>query len=59
MVNRVWTEGVLLHGIIDGYSRLITFIIQWPINNKLDTAFTLSEQALEMYGLPSRARTDK
>ena len=49
----------VLHSIIDGYSRLITSIIQCSINNNLDTAFSLSKQALEIYGLPSRVWTDK
>ena len=48
----------MLHGAIDGYSRLITFL-QYSANNKAETAVSLFEQALEIYGLPSRVRTDK
>ena len=50
--------GFVLHGVIDGYSRLITFL-QCSTNNKAETAVSLFEQALEIYGLPSRVRTDK
>ena len=50
--------GFVLHGAIDGYSRLITFL-QCSTNNKAETAVSLFEQALEIYGLPSRVRTDK
>ena len=48
----------MLHGAIDGYSRLITFL-QCSTNNKAETAVSLFEQALEIYGVPSRVRTDK
>ena len=48
----------MLHGAIDGYSRLITFL-QCSPNKKAETAVSLFEQALEIYGLPSRVRTDK
>ena len=43
---------------IDGFSRLITFL-QYSTNNKAETAASLFEQALEIYGVPSRVRTDK
>ena len=50
--------GFVLHGVIDGYSRLITFL-QCSTNNKSKTAVSLFKQALEIYGVPSRVRTDK
>ena len=50
--------GFVLHGAIDGYSRLITFL-QCSTNNKAETAASLFEQALEIYGVSSRVRTDK
>ena len=50
--------GFVLHGAIDGHSRLITFL-QCSTNNKAETAISLFEQALEIYGVPSRVRTDK
>ena len=48
--------GFVLHEAIDRYSRLITFS-QCSTNNK--PAVSLFEQALEIYGVPSRVRTGK
>ena len=48
----------MLHGAKDGYSQLITFL-QCSANNKTETAVSLFEQVLEIYGAPSRVRTDK
>ena len=50
--------GFVLHGAIDGYSRLITFL-QCSTNNKAENAVSLFEQTLEIYGLPARVMTDK
>ena len=45
--------GFALHGVIDGYSRLIIFL-QCSANNKAETAASLFEQTLEISGAPSR-----
>ena len=47
-----------LHGEIDRYSRLITFLL-CSTNNKAETTASLFEQTLKTYGVPSRARTNK
>lgn len=47
----------VIHGCIDGYSRLITYI-HCSINNLADTVLQLFLQAVEKHGLPSRVRSD-
>ena len=49
--------GFVLHGAIDGFSRLITFL-QCSTNNKKETVANLFTTAIEQYGTPSRIRTD-
>ena len=48
----------MLHRAIEGYFRLITYL-QCSTNNKVEIAVSFFEQALEIYGVPSRVRTDK
>ena len=48
----------VLHGAIDGYFRLIT-LLECSTNIKVETAIRLFEQDIEIYGVPSRIRTDK
>ena len=48
----------VLHGAIDGYFRLIT-LLECSRNIKVETAIRLFEQDIEIYGVPSRIRTDK
>lgn len=48
----------MIHGAIDGYSRLITFL-RCSTNNKAETVAELFNNAAERYGTPSRVRTDK
>ena len=48
----------MIHGAVDDYFRLITFV-QWSANNKAMTASTLFEYPLETYDLLSTVRTDK
>jgi len=50
--------GFVIHGCIDGYSRLITFL-KCSCNNKKETVGNLFEEAINGYGTPSRIRTDK
>ena len=48
----------MIHGGIDGYSRLIMFLIA-ATNNRADTALSAFLQGVRAYGLPSRVRTDR
>lgn len=49
--------GFVIHGSIDGFSRLITFL-KCSTNNQAVTVLQLFQRAVEDYGLPSRVRTD-
>ena len=49
---------IVIHGGIDGYSRMIVFL-QAATNNKASTVFQWFQSAVQTYGLPSRVRTDK
>ena len=46
-----------MHGGIDGYSRLIVFL-NASSNNKAQTVSTNFQEAVRIYGLPSRVRSD-
>ena len=48
----------MIHGGIDGYSRMIVFLKANP-NNTAATVFDVFVRAVERFGLPSRVRTDK
>lgn len=48
---------IVIHGGIDGYSRLIVFL-RASNNNRADTVLKLFEEAVERHGLPSRVRSD-
>ena len=50
---------LVIHGSIDGYSRLITFLHCYGYNNRASTVFPLFRTACDEYGIPSRVRTDK
>ena len=50
--------GFVIHGAIDGFSRLIVYL-HCSNNNRRDTVLNLFNEALEQYGVPSRIRTDK
>ena len=50
--------GFVIHGAIDGFSRLIVYL-HCSTNNRSNTVLNLFNEALEQYGVPSRIRTDK
>lgn len=49
---------IVVHGGIDGFSRLITYL-HCSTNNQADTVFTLFQEAIAKYGVPSRVRSDR
>ena len=50
--------GIVIHGGIDGYSRLITYL-RASTNNSAPTVLSAFTSAVEEYGLPSRIRIDR
>ncbi|XP_044183537.1 uncharacterized protein LOC122964112 [Acropora millepora] len=51
------TWGFVIHGCIDGYSRVICFL-KCSTNNRKETVEGLFLQSVEKYSWPSRVRTD-
>ena len=49
--------GIVIHGFIDGYSRLIVGL-RASDNNTADTVLELFLDAARVYGVPSRMRGD-
>lgn len=49
---------IVIHGSIDGYSRLITYL-QASTNNSSESVLRAFLKAIDEFGLPSRIRTDK
>ena len=49
---------IVIHGGIDGYSRLPVFL-KAADNNRADTVLSAFVDAVEKYGLPQRVRSDK
>ena len=50
--------GIVIHGGIDGYSRLVAYLVV-ATNNRAETAFRAFQTGVEEYGVPSSVRTDK
>ncbi|XP_014670828.1 PREDICTED: uncharacterized protein LOC106811640 [Priapulus caudatus] len=48
---------IVIHGAVDGYSRLITFM-KASTNNRATTVQTNFKEAVDQYGIPSRIRCD-
>ena len=49
---------IVTHGAIDGYSRLVVFL-HASNNNQASTVYGHFINAIRVYGLPSRIRTDQ
>ena len=49
---------IVIHGGIDGYSRLIVSL-RASSNNKANTVLILFQEAVRLYNLPSRVRSDQ
>ena len=49
---------IVIHGAIDGHSRLVVFL-QASNNNRASTVYEYFISAIRAYGLPSRIRTDQ
>jgi hypothetical protein len=49
---------IVIHGGIDGYSRVIVYL-RASTNNKANTVLDLFQEAVSLYNLPSRVRSDQ
>ena len=50
--------GFVIHGAIDGFSRLIVYL-KCATNNTAETVHNNFAAAIDTYGIPSRIRTDR
>ena len=48
---------IVIHGGIDGYSRMVTFMVASD-NNRAETMYAAFRRGIECYGWPSRVRAD-
>lgn len=51
-------HGFVIHGFVDGYSRLIT-ALQVSCDNRAETVLEVFSSGVSQYGLPSRVRGDR
>lgn len=49
---------MVVHGGIDGYSRIVVYL-RCSTNNRADTVFSCFTEAIINYGIPSRIRSDR
>lgn len=49
---------MVVHGAVDGYSRLILYL-KCANNNRAETVMTAFSEAVQFYGIPSRVRADR
>lgn len=49
---------IVIHGAIDGFSRLVTFL-EASNNNRSSTVMEKFVKAVDQYGVPSRVRCDQ
>lgn len=49
--------GFVVHGCIDGFSRMIIFL-RCSTNNRADTVMSAFQRAVQQFGVPSRVRGD-
>lgn len=56
-IDRVYPENSALHGGIDGFSRMITFL-RYSTNNRADTALSAFQWAMQQFRMPSCIRGD-
>ena len=57
-INIVIRWRFVIHGAIDGYSRMVVYLA-CSTNNEASTVLRLFKSAVEEFGLPSRVRSDK
>ena len=53
----VWWK-LVIHGCMDGYSRLVVYL-HCANNNEAATVFGMFQEAVMLYGFPSRVRSDR
>ena len=56
--SRKWCLYIVIHGGIDGYSRLVSYL-HAADNNRAEAALKAFLTGVEEYGMPSRVHTDK